>query len=263
MHPCLLLALFVVLASPTGSSRLPQPPQQPEPPAPAIKEHTDSGDSPKAKDQNPTTPQAPTYPTPSPWFTCPGEFGLYPDVYDCSSYFECTHGFPYVEHCPPGLLFNRNLSVCDYPKAIDPPCVPLPYPSTIPPPRARADSKPAGDSVDTTKAPITPSPWFTCPEPYGIFVDVYDCASFFSCSDGRPYLEPCPPGLEFNKNVSACDYPSNIDPPCHAIPYPTTIAPALPTDVSQHAQEDSQQDTGPARLQPKKTPEEEAKAKRS
>lgn len=39
--------------------------------------------------------QEPT-PTPSPWFDCPVQFGLYPDPYDCTSYFQCSYGIAYT-----------------------------------------------------------------------------------------------------------------------------------------------------------------------
>ncbi|XP_037084534.1 uncharacterized protein LOC119104899 [Pollicipes pollicipes] len=71
-------------------------------------------------------------PTPSPWFKCPTQFGLYPDPYDCSSYFQCSYGTPFEEHCQPGLQYNPMAMACDFPGNISPPCVPKPYPTDPP-----------------------------------------------------------------------------------------------------------------------------------
>jgi len=40
-----------------------------------------------------------------------------------------------------------------------------------------------------------------------------DPSSFYQCSNGVPYLQPCPAGLVFNPTVNpgpVCDWPSNI-----------------------------------------------------
>ena len=73
-------------------------------------------------------PQEPT-PTPSPWFDCPTTFGLYPDPYDCASYFQCSYGVPFEQHCLSGLEFNPRSNSCDFPSNIDPPCQEIPYPT--------------------------------------------------------------------------------------------------------------------------------------
>ncbi|XP_021913984.1 sushi, von Willebrand factor type A, EGF and pentraxin domain-containing protein 1-like [Zootermopsis nevadensis] len=47
---------------------------------------------------------------------------LLPDTTDCSKYFSCHSGTPIQLPCPPGLHFNDNLKVCDYPRNAN--CVP-------------------------------------------------------------------------------------------------------------------------------------------
>lgn len=41
--------------------------------------------------------------------------GLYPDLLDCTHYYQCSNNIPYHMACPAGLYFNPTLYVCDYP----------------------------------------------------------------------------------------------------------------------------------------------------
>ncbi|XP_033739624.1 LOW QUALITY PROTEIN: chitinase-3-like protein 1 [Pecten maximus] len=44
----------------------------------------------------------------------------------------------------------------------------------------------------------------------GYFLDHQDCGYFYQCAFGLAFHEPCPPGLAFNENIRACDYPINV-----------------------------------------------------
>lgn len=48
---------------------------------------------------------------------CPAVDGTLP-VYipheDCTKFYECSNGVPYLFNCPENLFFNPNLNVCDY-----------------------------------------------------------------------------------------------------------------------------------------------------
>ncbi|CAH1370514.1 hypothetical protein MTP99_012090 [Tenebrio molitor] len=49
---------------------------------------------------------------------CPPRDGAYP-VYiphrDCTKFYECSNGTPYLFDCPAGLHFNPRKNVCDWP----------------------------------------------------------------------------------------------------------------------------------------------------
>merc|ERR1711976_260512 len=52
------------------------------------------------------------------------EDGRYADLYvDCTAYYTCLNG-QYFGHnpCPPGLVFNEEGQVCDWPYNVPPPC---------------------------------------------------------------------------------------------------------------------------------------------
>ena len=82
----------------------------------------------------------------------------------------------------------------------------------------------------TSRTTCAGSEVFTCPNPNGLFPNPCDCSSFYSCSNGTPYLEvsrcyvnlkeiinlinfyvqSCPPGLVFNPIKGQCDYTANV-----------------------------------------------------
>ena len=52
-------------------------------------------------------------------FDCPG-VGTHPSPLDCVTYYQCTsEGLAYESRCPPGLHFNRENLVCDWPDNVE------------------------------------------------------------------------------------------------------------------------------------------------
>ncbi|CAH1370500.1 hypothetical protein MTP99_012085 [Tenebrio molitor] len=48
---------------------------------------------------------------------CPPTDGAYPvfiPTADCTQYYMCSNGHPYLFTCPPLTLFNININVCDW-----------------------------------------------------------------------------------------------------------------------------------------------------
>lgn len=57
--------------------------------------------------------------TPTP--TCPpneveDEAVLLPDPDNCENYYSCNRGVPFLMKCYPGLQFNAELQICDWPE---------------------------------------------------------------------------------------------------------------------------------------------------
>lgn len=48
-------------------------------------------------------------------FSCPEQFGYYPDQGNCSRYHLCDHGKASVKTCDDGLVFSTILKTCDWP----------------------------------------------------------------------------------------------------------------------------------------------------
>jgi len=60
-------------------------------------------------------PQKDLYPAP-----CPESNIILPVPFDCSSYMFCLEdAYALVMPCPPGLLFNPDILVCDYPEHVE------------------------------------------------------------------------------------------------------------------------------------------------
>ncbi|CAG8562231.1 5875_t:CDS:1, partial [Dentiscutata heterogama] len=58
-------------------------------------------------------------------FTCPKENdknnpnGLYANSKDCSTFYQCANGIPYLMNCPDGLQWCTKLLRCEWPENSD------------------------------------------------------------------------------------------------------------------------------------------------
>ncbi|CAL1262611.1 unnamed protein product, partial [Larinioides sclopetarius] len=51
-------------------------------------------------------------------FKCPQQFGYFRDTTDCNKYFICVFGDALHDKCTPGLYFNDELRMCDWPRNV-------------------------------------------------------------------------------------------------------------------------------------------------
>ena len=67
------------------------------------------------------------------WFTvqCPNPNGIFADPSDptCKRYYICANGSPHEYNCPAGLVFDPNVSICNYESNYQ--CGDGPRPTTI------------------------------------------------------------------------------------------------------------------------------------
>uniref|UniRef100_A0A182UGE3 Chitin-binding type-2 domain-containing protein n=1 Tax=Anopheles melas TaxID=34690 RepID=A0A182UGE3_9DIPT len=167
-------------------------------------------------------------------------------------FYKCNNGFACEQSCPPGLHFNADLSVCDWPSSAccdptipcDPPCIPgLTCPPTGPTPAPTTAQPPITLPPPTLPPPTvgpTPSepcvPGVTCepsnchndmrcPAQDGLTPTLFahsDCHKFYKCSNRKACEHSCPPGLHFNAREFVCDWPESAccdptipcNPPC-------------------------------------------------
>ncbi|UYV70525.1 hypothetical protein LAZ67_7003416 [Cordylochernes scorpioides] len=121
---------------------------------------------------------------------------LVPDYDSCDVFYRCQANGTVCRHtCPPGLLYNKAVMLCDLPAHVD--CQDRPPVTTEAPPRH-----------------------FTCPAPEGTFSNPDDCSQFYQCYDDQAFLRACPEDLVFNPNLLACDWPDNV-PSCRNRVQPT------------------------------------------
>ncbi|XP_064108356.1 uncharacterized protein LOC135216798 [Macrobrachium nipponense] len=91
----------------------------------------------------------------------------------------------------------------------------LDHPVTIPshsPGPGRSHSRPK-ISRDGIRSPASEVGHLSCPAPSGLFPYPQDCSKYISCDWERPFLMSCGPGTVFNPDISACDWPHNVDCP--------------------------------------------------
>ncbi|XP_059477880.1 mucin-2-like [Neocloeon triangulifer] len=171
---------------------------------------------------------------------CPGTCGPInlPNPGWCNSFCRCANGTSSFYPCPPDLVFNPSLGICDYSDCENrddfntTTSYPIESTTTTPitittkPPTNTTNTpittKPPTNTTNTpitTKPPnnTTPSrpicPNVTCPETNGEFVlhlpNPGDCGSFCKCDWGTGYYFDCPDGLHFNAQLQVCDWPEN------------------------------------------------------
>nr|XP_034314167.1 acidic mammalian chitinase isoform X1 [Crassostrea gigas] len=182
---------------------------------------------------------------------------IFPNVNDCSSFYQCVHGRAVVIQCQSGLLFNVATDNCDWPSNVvcasttQAPVTAVP--TTQAPVTAVPTTQAPVTAVPTTQAPVTavpttivpssskpssmvpttPTPAGTCPYD-GAIRDPTDCAKYYLCWDGVVLRQPksCPTGMLFSSVTKLCDRAGvvncNSDPSSTSAPttkQPTTIKP--------------------------------------
>ncbi|KAK2707149.1 peritrophin-1-like [Artemia franciscana] len=165
--------------------------------------------------------------------TCPSVddnesvYYLYPG--NCTQFIQCSNGLATVHKCPPGLVFDDSLNVCNFPDNVIGACGNNQNRSTTL--EAAAEStleelaigqdrieNPASAVKNTSMSSTTLvsttsqlSQEEKCPEedgPYAVHIPHdSNCTMFYKCFKGTPVLQLCPSGLWFNAVLEVCDYP--------------------------------------------------------
>jgi len=131
-----------------------------------------------------TTTQRP--PTTEGPFECPPD-GVHDFPYpgNCSLYYRCIGGTPFVQQCAEDLLFDRIDRICK--PAADAVCDDAPEPTTQEPPNP------------TTSDP----PEFECPPTgHDNFPHNSNCSLYYACFQGQLFIESCAFGTYFDSSPS-------------------------------------------------------------
>lgn len=120
---------------------------------------------------------------------CPEPNGIFPSSNQCSSFLRCSSGTANVEYCPNGTHFSAQRKQC------------------LEPCEAKCDSTYDCFTTSSSRGTISTTQPSVCLESDGFYPVVNDCSSFYSCSNGRPYLVKCPEGLHYSVEYEVCEYP--------------------------------------------------------
>ncbi|KAF4517491.1 hypothetical protein B566_EDAN004530 [Ephemera danica] len=158
-----------------------------------------------------------------------GAFNV-PNPVDCASFCQCSWGSAIYQPCPPGLHFNANLQVCDWPESAQ--CnLNNPPPSTPKPPTSTTLPTETTTIRDTSGCEDTHCPYLqihmNLPHPY-------DCKSYCMCDYGTAVRVYCPAELHFSAELHVCDWPirAKCEIPNNDLPtieFPTTEIPGCET----------------------------------
>ncbi|KAJ2946523.1 hypothetical protein O0L34_g12577 [Tuta absoluta] len=139
-------------------------------------------------------------------FNC-GQDGYYSVAGECDSYIQCSQRSALMFVCPDGLYFNKNARWSEYPCAI---------PSEV-------QCEPGAVIHEA-------QPNDQCPHQNGFFaMRDGDCSRYIHCEYGLASIMQCPPGLAFNDDLSACDWPENV-PSCNPNAFQGFTCPAPSPD---------------------------------
>lgn len=113
------------------------------------------------------------------------------DPKNCNVFFQCSGGKMVKLPCPPGLHWNQQEKMCDWPHKVNRPECPA-----------------SATSQTCNTAPN--SEGFRCSKPTGLFPVSNDCKSFYMCDHCKATKKPCPKGLAWNQKLTTCDWPENV-----------------------------------------------------
>ncbi|KAM3955621.1 uncharacterized protein ACR2FA_010455, partial [Aphomia sociella] len=150
---------------------------------------------------------------------------------DCGKFYYCVFGDKVERDCPPGLHFNAELQVCDWPnvagcEAPSNPCTPggsgscngsstteaSPTNPPITEPTTTPKPTPEEDCDTTTAEPCDedarlPNGCPVCRDVH-LLLPSDDCTKFYYCVEGEKEERVCPDGLHFNPELQVCDWPA-------------------------------------------------------
>ena len=121
--------------------------------------------------------------------------GVHPHETDCTAYYQCSHGHRYPDQfCADGLLFDKDLLVCNWAENVE-----CNFQSTTDP-----------STTDTTAAGnVTGAGMTFCED--GIYRGTA-CNEFYQCWNGMQFpTQHCPEGLLFNTELLTCDWAENVE----------------------------------------------------
>lgn len=126
-----------------------------------------------------------------------GSYKPHPD--DCSKYLQCLHGKYGERSCSPGTHWNAAEVACDWPQ------------------------KAACVSFNTEQKNVVGGPCNVGDhaDNVGLYVEhPSDCGKYLQCLHGNFGERPCPDGLHWNSEKTACDWPQKANCIRTQPPYP-------------------------------------------
>merc|ERR1712212_1203801 len=139
---------------------------------------------------------------PSERYNCAGSTVPTRDSEDCTKFYNCDANIqaPCPSYCPPGLLYNDVLKLCDWPSSV-PECAPEP-----------SFFMNMNDGEEGEGPACLDEERYNCAGSVVPVRDANDCSIFYNCDAQiqRPCPSSCPSGLLYNDALKVCDWPSEV-----------------------------------------------------
>nr|XP_015910316.2 uncharacterized protein LOC107441530 [Parasteatoda tepidariorum] len=103
---------------------------------------------------------------------CPKDNGMFPNDNDCSTFYNCIDGQAILQSCAPGLLFDKEKKMCNFPN------------------QAKCSNM--------------------CQGPNGMFPSPHRCDEYVLCNNNKPKVVRCKKGLYFDPNLQVCNYKGQV-----------------------------------------------------
>lgn len=151
---------------------------------------------------------------------CLKQFGIFPDITDCTAFYKCSHGRSYRQICPYYTAFDERYLVCVHAYEVDCGGRGGVYGTLAPPNFNRPDSgtgrigsASSGTSSSGSgherqyESPVSAEATFRCPHPRGLYPNALDCSRFWLCREYKPSLLKCPTSQLFDLTSLSCVSP--------------------------------------------------------
>lgn len=171
----------------------------------------------------------PPPPPPPPRVSCEGvnDLDYLPSPVDCSKFYQCIQGDPFLLSCPRGLYFSVEARRCTQPEEAG--CVITPPPPPGPPsvscqgvPNFRFVASPLSCSVSMKKLGLKSKKNL-----YLLLIKNY-----YQCVDGNAFLLSCPINQHFDEERQTCDDEDKVNCVLTSPTPPTRPTPPGPPTVS-------------------------------
>ncbi|CAL1539254.1 unnamed protein product [Lymnaea stagnalis] len=129
-------------------------------------------------------------------FVCPEENGVFPDLYDCSTYYTCIDNVAKRMKCSFGTGYDDGTSLCMDARQV---------------PRCKESSIAKESNIKSSVIPKVP---FTCPKNHGLYPDTGNCSRFIHCFNKTAYRHECMPGTAFSSEKGLCTWRHQV-PECN------------------------------------------------
>ncbi|XP_033744889.1 uncharacterized protein LOC117330587 [Pecten maximus] len=113
---------------------------------------------------------------------CDDQFGNITDRAHCNKFFQCVHGKPVSQLCPPGTLFDPSRQLCDHKSSVT--CI---------------NEDEEDEEEEKPEPEICLNGEFT--------TDSDDFNVYYQCVHGKKVEQKCPAGLIFDVALKVCNYP--------------------------------------------------------